>query len=227
MHDKVLKPQPTEITTLIQLLNDETNTKPTELEITILPDRPKKNNDDGDEDDGDNDGDGDDDDSDYYFLKDGKHLGIHAPNVPHLARTFRQEVYTVRSAYLLNRQMEQGNKSHKSRDDDDDDENENENENDDPIDQIMLPIVDIQNRLWDATICLLLLCPDHASAWSDRKRILIDKWEEKCRLELVKHKGKDSSNDDDDDDNNDSSRLDLWHSEIEYLNLLFSQHSKA
>ena len=226
MRDINLKPQPTEITTLIELLN-ETKIKPTELEITILPDRPNIN---------DNDDDGNDDDendSDYYFLKDGKHLGIHAPNVPHLARTFRYEVYSIRSAYLLNRQMmmEQDNQKYKDRNDDDEHDH-------DPMGK-MLPKVDIQNRLWDSTICLLLICPDHATAWSDRKRLLKDKWKEKYVLEYTKQQGKvyhsndetivDVNDDDDDDDDcyDDSCMLNLWQSEIEYLNLLFSQHSKA
>lgn len=154
--------QPSPLTQLITLLtNEEPN--PTQLEITILPDRIYNDKDDKN----------DDDDSDYYFLKDGIHLGIHAPNLPTLARIFREEYYSLRKSLLpfISRK---------------------DHENDE------IP------KLWEATSGLLLLCPDHATAWSDRKRMLL--------FFIGKN-----------DNDNDS----LWKQEIEYLNLLFSQHSKA
>jgi hypothetical protein len=155
--------QPSPLTQLINLLtNDQPN--PIQLEITILPDRTYKDN---------NHDDNNDDDSDYYFLKDGIHLGIHAPNLPTLARIFRKDYYSLRKSllpFILR----------------------NDHEND-----------EIQ-RLWEATSGLLLLCPDHATAWSDRKRMLIF---------FTKRK--------------DMGNHSLWKEEIEYLNLLFSQHSKA
>ncbi len=158
--------QPSPLTQLITLLiNEEPN--PTQLEITILPDRIYKDNDHDDNNDK-----NDHDDSDYYFLKDGIHLGIHAPNLPTLARIFRKEYYSLRKSLLpFILRKDRGN------------------------DEII-------QKLWEATSGLLLLCPDHATAWSDRKRILLF------------FNGK---------NDNDS----LWKQEIEYLNLLCSQHSKA
>ena len=188
---------PSPITQLIHLLHHQ-EPRPTQLEITILPDRM----------DDDNNNDNDYDDSDYYYLKDGIHLGIHAPNVPHLARSFRNEYYSLRKLYLRNYSNSAtgagGNANANAND-----EKEKEENN--------------QLQLWEATTCLLMLCPDHATAWSDRKRILLQ------RANLIHISGND--NDDDDGMNcSDSSysRLqDLWQQEIQYLNLLFTQHSKA
>jgi len=146
----MMEARPECITELCNLLQGQF---PSQLEITILPDRSEE----------------DDNDENYLYLKDGIHLGIHAPNIPYLAKAFRNEYYTLRS--LLN------NKT---------------------IDENHLSW--LEKRLWDAITCLLLICPDHATAWSDRKRLLISDELGNCNA---------------------------FYSEIIFLNLLFSQHSKA
>ena len=63
----------------------------------------------------------------------------------------------------------------------------------------------MQQRMLDATQCLLLVCPDNATAWADRRRQMLSI----------------SS------DNDLSKNMSLFENEILFLNLLFSQHSKA
>ena len=219
------------ITQLINVLNDETQ-PPTQLEITILPDRPNatatntattttttKNN--NNDDDGDN-----DDDSDYYFLKDGIHLGIHAPNLPFLARTFRQEYYSLRRSYYSNNQNYSAASSAVAASSSDAVVTATATATATETKQDV-----IEKQLWNATTCLLLVCPDHASAWSDRKRILLN------------NNDTDVAGDGDHDDalsccgtyNNVNANANntcaadnrKWQKELEFLNLLFTQHSKA
>ena len=215
------------ISELILLLKD-TNPSPTKLEITILPDRtisrPKKiqNNDNHqeeeddeyDNDEYDNDKKCDDDDSNYFFVKDGIHLGIHAPNVPLLARLFRKEYYTLRHQLLLSLLLEEK--------DDDEEDKKKENKEKDNNDILHW---NYQQLLWDVTSCLLLLCPDHATVWSDRKRILLQRQQQRQKRQ---YEDKDKNKNDNKNDNkNNNTILSIWKDEIIYLNLLFSQHSKA
>lgn len=117
------------------------------------------------------------------FLKDGIHLGIHAPHVPQLAREFRKSYYGLRRNLMHANRMSGDEKSFE--------------------------------LLMGSISCLLLLCPDHASAWSDRKRILL------YRLDKLKASpclG---------DANNSADYLTIWEGEMRYLDMLFTQHSKA
>ena len=56
--------------------------------------------------------------------------------------------------------------------------------------------------------CLLLVCPDHATAWSDRRRLVLKK--------LSQHKQK-----------HDEEKRKILENELYYLDLLFTKHSKA
>ncbi len=215
MLQPVIDPQPPQITKLIQLLHG-TKIDPTQLEITILPDRI-----DGSSSSSSSSGTNSNayDDSDYYFLKDGIHLGIHAPNVPQLARLFRSEFYSIRHLYKKSTRNMKKNVVVVVADDD------NGNNVLDVLDNVV-DVVDmnanvndidkreIKNRLGDATKCLLLLCPDHATAWSDRKRLLHNQCYharfERNSMEYLEYV---LSN--------------VWQDEMNYLNLLFTQHSKA
>jgi len=78
----------------------------------------------------------------------------------------------------------------------------------------------LEERLWQVTKCLLLLCPDHATAWSDRKRIIF-------RMQGRKNKGSMATENVEKSNVSDMDELDLWQREIQFLNLLFTQHSKA
>jgi len=140
--------EPESIGTLADLLHQDP--PPKELEITILPFP--------------------DDNDTSSFMKDGIHLGIHAPHVPKLAREFRKFYYGSRSAAISNGEH---------------------NDTD-------------RNKLMDCVSCLLLLCPDHATAWADRRRLLLQREE----LSIT-------------------SSLSSWETEIGFLNMLFTQHSKA
>ena len=131
---------------------------PKELEVTILPFP--------------------DDDDEKSFMKDGIHLGIHAPHVPKLAREFRKLYYSLRhlAIGLPSESSDQKDESH----------------------------------LLDCISCLLLLCPDHATAWADRKRLLQSCW--RRQIEVM---------------SNLDSQMTFWKDELRYMNMLFTQHSKA
>mmetsp|Transcript_13392 Transcript_13392/g.20102 ORF Transcript_13392/g.20102 Transcript_13392/m.20102 type:complete len:462 (+) Transcript_13392:54-1439(+) len=132
---------------------------PKELEVTILP------------------FDEEDDAETSSFMKEGVHLGIHAPNVPKLVREFRQVYYSSRNAAF--------------------ESIDGENQN-------------VVDKLMDCISCLLLLCPDHATAWADRRRVLLKR--ESCRTK----QGDEFP-----------ARVLFWKAELGYMNMLFTQHSKA
>ena len=142
---------------LAELLKSEP--LPKELEVTILP------------------FDEEDDAETSSFMKEGVHLGIHAPNVPKLAREFRQVYYSLRNAAF------------------------------ESIDGEYQNVVD---NLMDCISCLLLLCPDHATAWADRRRVLL-------KRESGRTKQGDTF----------PARVLFWKVELGYMNMLFTQHSKA
>ena len=87
-------------------------------------------------------------------------------------------------------------------------------------------------ELFRITSCLLLIQPDHATAWADRRRCLLS-------LRYTLGAGKD----DDDDETITKTETDTrsgdtnqkaekaspfpWHQELDYLDLLVTQHSKA
>lgn len=79
-------------------------------------------------------------------------------------------------------------------------------------------------RSWLQTIaCLLLVNPDHATAWADRRR---------CLLHIIAFKQQQSKEDDkvedgDEEEDPSSSCLLLWKKELEFVNLVMTQHSKA
>jgi hypothetical protein len=56
--------------------------------------------------------------------------------------------------------------------------------------------------------CLLLVCPDHATAWSDRRRVILR------TLIQVNH-------------TDDEEKIKILEEEMDYLDLLFTHHSKA
>ncbi|GFH45289.1 hypothetical protein CTEN210_01763 [Chaetoceros tenuissimus] len=131
---------------------------PKELEVTILPFP--------------------DDDEETSFMKDGIHLGIHAPHVPKLAREFRKLYYSLRHIAIG---LPSGGSDHKD-----------------------------ESYLLDCISCLLLLCPDHATAWADRKRLLQSCWRRQNEV-----------------GSNVDSQINFWKDELRYMNMLFTQHSKA
>lgn len=145
------------IVELAELLKSEP--LPKELELTILP------------------FDEENDAETSSFMKEGVHLGIHAPNVPKLAREFRQVYYSLRNAAF--------------------ESIDGENQN-------------VVDKLMDCISCLLLLCPDHATAWADRRRVLL-------KLESGRTKQVDAF----------PARVLFWKAELGYMNMLFTQHSKA
>ncbi len=209
-----MHPQPLTLKQLIQLIYRQ-SPEPTQLEITILPDRIQDDDNDDDDDDDDDGNDDNYDDSDYYYLKDGIHLGIHAPNVPHLARSFRHEYYSLRTDFKKKSVMKY---NYKHRNDGDGDVNDGDvNDGDDAAyenNNSDAAFVELQTRLWDATTCLVLLCPDHATAWSDRKRILLHRQRQSKSSQSSQRRGG-------------GPIIELWQEEIQFLNLLFTQHSKA
>jgi len=61
---------------------------------------------------------------------------------------------------------------------------------------------ELTSRILDTISCLLLVCPDHSTAWADRRRALLG---------------------------DDASVIDecFLQRELDFCNLLFTQHSKA
>jgi protein prenyltransferase alpha subunit repeat containing protein 1 len=147
------------ISQLADLLRQEP--LPKELEITILP-FPE-----------------DDETDASSFLKDGIHLGIHAPHVPLIASKIRNAYNKFRCTVLLQDEEGECDTSY-----------------------------NIISKYMDCISCLLLLCPDHATAWADRRRLLQKRQRTKQYISP-------------------KDLLSLWDDEIRYMNLLFTQHSKA
>lgn len=69
----------------------------------------------------------------------------------------------------------------------------------------------IPENVWktmlDITSCLLLVNPDHATVWADRRRCLLQ--QEKMALQQT------------------ASRLSCWKDELDFVSFLMTQHSKA
>ena len=81
--------------------------------------------------------------------------------------------------------------------------------------QLQHPLCTTTNNpelLLQVTSCLLLVNPDHATAWADRRR---------CTLTLTQNEKEDTQNVTDKGDHT------YWHQELKFLNLLMTQHSKA
>ncbi len=148
---------------------------PKELEITILPLNSE--------------------DDPTCFMKEGVHLGIHAPKVGKIAKEFRSEYYSCRRK--------------KPQDGYGADSGAVVSTN---VNALAMPKTEAEEAtLMDCTSCLLLLCPDHATAWSDRRRLLLQKFR------LIPENQPDTL----------LSRFQFWKFEIGYLNMLYTQHSKA
>lgn len=84
--------------------------------------------------------------------------------------------------------------------------------------------------LFHVTSCLLLIQPDHATAWADRRRCLL--FLQNCETDMAKSFGSsfagDNMNEDaHHEDEDEDVSLALWFRELDYLDILFTQHSKA
>jgi len=126
------------------------------------------------------------------------HLGLEAQRLPQIARIFRK-------AYRQAKKK---------------------------IQNASLPSVIETEELFHITSCLLLIQPDHATAWADRRRCLISLQNNDAQLSnsLAVEKPRNSVDEDNDEgeeeDTKDPSFI-LWSRELDYLDLLFTQHSKA
>ncbi len=85
-------------------------------------------------------------------------------------------------------------------------------------------------ELFRVTSCLLLIQPDHATAWADRRRCLL--LLQNCESQRNKFWGsslaEESMGEDGDDEANETGApFVLWSRELDYLDILFTQHSKA
>ena len=152
---------PTSIALLIEHLNESPN--PTDFSIAILdadlgaayPER--------------------------AYTKVDNHLGINAPDLPQLAREFREEYALLRRRYRRAGSAE--------------------------IHELRLGI---EMGILDITKCLLLVCPDHSTAWADRRRALLgDDVAVNCTTNPTEQKKC------------------TMKKELDFCDLLFTQHSKA
>lgn len=77
--------------------------------------------------------------------------------------------------------------------------------------------------------CLLLIQPDHATAWADRRRYLLSRQSHDVQLPTPSAFDFSSDNGDEEDDEEDEKDLlcFLWSQELDYLDVLVTQHSKA
>jgi hypothetical protein len=64
------------------------------------------------------------------------------------------------------------------------------------------------DQMMKVLTCLLLVCPDHATAWADRRRCILRKLNQVQQMD-------------------DEETLKVLEKELDYLDLLFTQHSKA
>lgn len=113
------------------------------------------------------------------YAKVEEHLGINAPDLPKLARDFRHEYALLRQQCFRQSDADDAGR-----------------------DGIMMDdVTSLRSRILDTTTCLLLVCPDHSTAWADRRRALSGA--NKSMEEYVLQK------------------------EMRFCNLLFTQHSKA
>lgn len=122
---------------------------------------------------------------DSIVLVEGQHLGMDARSLPWITREIRQ-CYKLQKRQLRQQQQDSTTTIKKKKKNED--------------------IASFRNLL-TVTSCLLLVNPDHATAWADRRRSLL-------------HFGGD-------DDNYDDKYDDCWRRELTFLNLLMTQHSKA
>jgi len=113
------------------------------------------------------------------YAKVDTHLGINAPDLPQLAREFREEYALLRRRY-----RQRGADSN--------------NNGMNGVDN-----TELASRIFSTTTCLLLVCPDHSTAWADRRRVLLR------------------------DSNAKEEEEDILQKELGFCNLLFTQHSKA
>ena len=168
------------------------------------------------------------------FKKVDEHLGLHAPDLPRLARDFRSDYYALRNLFrLVSHQVEYQDRhpnqqkpslafaSSSSSDAGVVGTGSSSSPNschDDPamttppktkslefeIDTVLL-----RRRIMEATACLLLTCPDNATAWSDRRRaLLFAEGDAEGHMSSRKVKS-------------------IFVSELKFLDLLFTTHSKA
>lgn len=75
-------------------------------------------------------------------------------------------------------------------------------------DKVDMEQTHFRNQMMKVLTCLLLVCPDHATAWSDRRRVILR------TLIQVNH-------------TDDEEKIKILEEEMDYLDLLFTHHSKA
>jgi len=169
-----LPPPLPSVVALSKLLDEN----PVEFDIAIL--RDCNNNDTSDDN---NKEDEEEGQKDPFILQEG-HLGLHAGDLAWLARDFRRTYRAYRPAFMEFIESEPNNSITTS--------NQKVWQGNE-----LLP-----ERILQATSCLLLVCPDNATAWADRKRALL------C-LQLT------------------HSTRQLWTKELWFVNLVMTKHSKA
>lgn len=123
--------------------------------------------------------------SDPFILSEcGVHLGLNAGDLAWVARDFRRAYREVRPAFLIHIEAAAATTA--------------------GADSQLA-----RKRLLQVTSCLLLVCPDNATAWADRKRALL------AQQASTRKTG------------NDSLIGYSWDKELRFLNLLMTKHTKA
>eukprot|EP00534_Pseudo-nitzschia_fraudulenta_P001440 CAMPEP_0201127132 /NCGR_PEP_ID=MMETSP0850-20130426/28909_1 /ASSEMBLY_ACC=CAM_ASM_000622 /TAXON_ID=183588 /ORGANISM="Pseudo-nitzschia fraudulenta, Strain WWA7" /LENGTH=523 /DNA_ID=CAMNT_0047395859 /DNA_START=103 /DNA_END=1671 /DNA_ORIENTATION=- len=125
------------------------------------------------------------------------HLGLEARNLPMIARVLRK-------AYRRARQLAQN------------------------VAPTSISSAE-KEALFRVTSCLLLLQPDHATAWADRRRWLSRQHD---NIQSLNSSAFDFPNGDEDGDEHDEKFVEQastssWFQELDYLDILVTQHSKA
>lgn len=131
-------------------------------------------------------------------VKLGGHLGLDARHLPQMARILRKAYFHARL-----KQQQSILPSSKDR-----------------VPYEWLETID----LFHSTSCLLLIQPDHATAWADRRRCLLSL--QYCDLISLNPLGF-SDNDVDSYRTTDKASPLLWNQELDYLDFLVTHHSKA
>ena len=79
-----------------------------------------------------------------------------------------------------------------------------------------------REELFHITSCLLLIQPDHATAWADRRRYLLSLQNHEIQTLAFGFQ-----RDNDEEENEKDALCFLWSQELDYLDVLVTQHSKA
>ncbi|OEU14258.1 hypothetical protein FRACYDRAFT_240792 [Fragilariopsis cylindrus CCMP1102] len=140
------------------------------------------------------------------------HLGLEAQHLPFIAKKIRKVYHTTK--------MKMKESKAKAMKKDNITNNNNRNRNEEEVEEETVTNV----LLFNITSCLLLIQPDHSTVWSDRRRCLLSQIQR--IMETTQLQNNNSEQEEEEKKENEILLL-MWYNELDYLDLLMTQHSKA